>query len=614
MARYCVPAQNSRAEQLPVSVQPSAASAASTSLATPRQGPGADPPTVDQSKDSTPSPAVNRLFGPYLILSELDHGGMGVVYHVRDVRLDREVALKVIRSGVLALPEEIQRFNREAKAVAQLKHPNIVPLYDVGQVDGHCYFTMELARGGSLARQRQRFQGDPKAAVRLLIKVARAVQYVHERGMLHRDLKPGNILLGDGDQPLISDFGLAKAVGADPELTRPGAAVGTPAYMAPEQAAGESQRVGPAADVWSLGVIVYEFICGSRPFVGIDNQRLADAIVSDPPRPPRASRPGLDRDIETILLKCLEKEPDHRYATAGALADDLEAWLEGRPIQARPIGRLRRLGRWIRRRRMAVAASVLPLVAVGVLTLIWPATDPVLPPQNGKADPDEPLKKIENEMKQGRAVMLLGRTGEPAWLRWLAPGKVQGPANEAFTIQSENKAMLLLLPESKTPRYRIDAELRPDAKAKGAGLFVCHSAHETGNGPLNAQCVARLNVDTQKTYMELVHHVPNKKELNYRGVQVVAAKSLPPSQTTWYRLSIKVSPAGIVMVVDGIEVASLAAAKRLEFANALLQGRQELRSDVHPVFGPLGGLGLFVEAGVVSFRNVDLTPLPANPP
>jgi serine/threonine-protein kinase len=336
--------------------------------------PSADGPSTKRDADSpspsepTPPPGVPafpRIPG-YEVQAVLGRGGMGVVYQARHLRLNRPVALKMMLAGAYAGPHERARFQREAEAVAGLRHENIVRVYDVGDHDGRPYFTMEYIEGGSLA---QKLRGTPqpaRQAAALVATLAGAVQAAHACGIVHRDLKPANILLTADGAPKISDFGLARRLEGGAGLTHSGVPVGTPSYMAPEQARGQTQAIGPGVDVYALGAILYELLTGRPPFRAATAAETMQQVIFQEPAPPSRLNDKVPRDLETICLKCLQKEPERRYASAAALADDLRRFGEGRPIQARPVGWAERSWRWVRRNPTAAALLATALAFVGL--------------------------------------------------------------------------------------------------------------------------------------------------------------------------------------------------------------------------------------------------------
>jgi tRNA A-37 threonylcarbamoyl transferase component Bud32 len=344
----------------------------------------ADAPTLGPN-GTAPSLVGSRVryLGDYELLEELGRGGMGVVYKARQESLNRTVALKMILAGQLASPADVHRFHAEAEAAAGLGHPNIVPIYEVGEFQGQHYFSMQFIDGTSLAQTGVRGQGSGgsqetlKRAATLMAKVARAVHHAHQRGILHRDLKPGNILVDSHGEPHVADFGLAKRVdGAGPQ-TRSGAIVGTAAYMAPEQARAE-KALTVAADVYGLGAILYELLTGRPPFrAATELDTILQVLDRDPPRP-RMLNPQIDRDLEAICLKCLEKRPQDRYASAEALAEDLERWLAGQTVRARRAGLGKRLLKWVKRNPPWVIVFVVLLCWFFNLRLQWAWLEPSL--------------------------------------------------------------------------------------------------------------------------------------------------------------------------------------------------------------------------------------------
>jgi serine/threonine protein kinase len=307
--------------------------------------------SVTGSLHATPSDTFQRsLLKPHVpgfdIVCEIGHGGNGVVFKARQASLDRIVALKMILAGEFAQPIAMQRFLTEAKVIARIDHPGIIRVHEFGHHQGLPYFALDYLPGGSLAEQLKGRPQQPRHAAALVAKLAEAIQAAHDQGIIHRDLKPGNVLLTGTGEPKITDFGLAKQ--QDSQLTATGVALGTPCYMSPEQAQGE-REVGPLADVYALGAVLYEMLTGRPPFLGVTPLETMARVVGEEIVPPLLLQPATPADLNTICLKCLEKEPHRRYESAAALGADLQRFLDGEPILARPAGRVERGIKWMKR-------------------------------------------------------------------------------------------------------------------------------------------------------------------------------------------------------------------------------------------------------------------------
>ncbi len=331
--------------------------------------------------------AVGRTFGDYEIAAELGRGGMGVVYRVRQKSLNRVVALKMLLPGSLATAADLKRFKTEAEATANLRHPNIVTVHEVGECEGCHYYSMDFIDGTSLSGRLSSGPLSGRVAARYVEAIARAIQHAHQHGILHRDLKPGNILIDRADEPHVTDFGLAKRLDGDSRQTRTGAVLGTPGYMAPEQAAGRTRDLGPATDVYGLGAILYECLTGRPPFQAETPVATIQQVLERDPAPPSLLNPNVEKDLETICLKCLEKDPANRYASAAAVAEDLRHYLTGESISASTVNVFEYLGRTLGRSQymgefrtwgnmLLVFAAIIAVEHVLIFSLIevkgWP--------------------------------------------------------------------------------------------------------------------------------------------------------------------------------------------------------------------------------------------------
>jgi serine/threonine-protein kinase len=572
------------------------------------------------------------VLGRHELLEEIGRGGMGVVFSARDLVLDRVVALKVIRSGNLASGEEVRRFYREARSAAQLRHPHIVPIYGMGLYEGQHCFTMTLFPRGSLSEHLEDYLQDVRAAVALTAKVARAVQAAHEHGLIHRDLKPANILLDEHSEPVVSDFGLAKQLDVTATQTVAEHPIGTPAYMAPEQARCEAAT--KASDIWSLGVILYELLTGRRPFTGSADVVKQRILQADPVSPRRLRR-MLPRDLETIVLKCLAKEQDRRYGSAAELADELERWLADEPIRTRPESRWQYARRVFRHR--VGTKGVLSLLA-GMLLLstgaagLWGLFSYNSPEARHRRRQEQILVSIQRELAEGVSVTLVDHHGLPRWYRWRIPKDMLPlPDLKKSPLKLETihgPTMLELLPDPQHVAYRFSAELQIQAMLEimNIGLYFAAEELATPSGP--EQCCGLFQIVVMKdqpvkAQLLLFGYCPqDANEDSYRYLVVPPLKSppgispnLPPAspgkqgEPPWRRLEVIVNPVTVRAFCDGVLMG--------EFDFADLRKRPvPLWREAHPDGFPLptfslrGGLGIFIHNGAANCRNVVVAPLP----
>jgi serine/threonine protein kinase len=368
-------------------------------------------PLPSDHREVTAAPGL----GPFELLNEIARGGMGVVYKARHRRLNRVVALKTIRPGVSCSTDVlIKRLRAEAKVVAALDHPNIVPLYEIGEVDGCPYLILKLIPGGDLERHRPRLSGNPRAAVRLMAKVARTVQYAHKHGVLHRDLKPSNILLDLEGAPHVTDFGLARCIEFESSLTQTGLIVGTPAYMAPEQAFGNPGELTEAVDVYGLGAVLYKLLTGRPPFQADTMYDVLEQVRDRAPSSLRLHNRSIDSNLDAICLKCLEKDPARRYHSAAALSADLERWLARAPVLARRPSSTEQFSRWYHRNRKSIAFSAILTGLVTVFVLAGIATATII--CNYELAGEQRLRTVARPARRP------GNQGESVWSGGGAPG------------------------------------------------------------------------------------------------------------------------------------------------------------------------------------------------
>src|SRR6266542_3357187 len=338
---------------------------------------GGDLSDVASAKADDPSSQSPTLmdFGDYELLEQIGRGGQGVVFRARQKSLNRIVALKVIGLGQWATKAHLKRFRQEAEAAARLEHPGIVPIHEVGERDGSCYFSMKFIEGGQLDDVGKRTPMSIRQAAELIAKLAHTVHYAHEHGILHRDIKPGNVLLDRNGEPHLTDFGLARLLETKSTVTHTMDVLGTPSYMAPEQASGHNEQLTSATDVYGLGAVFYQLLTGHPPFVGGTTYETVRLVLETEPRQPRLWNPKIDRELSTICLKCLEKDQKRRYSSALALAEDLEHWLKHEPIRAKRSGFFTHSRKWVRRNpAIAVMATLLLILSGAVSTVVWKST------------------------------------------------------------------------------------------------------------------------------------------------------------------------------------------------------------------------------------------------
>jgi eukaryotic-like serine/threonine-protein kinase len=588
---------------------------------------------------------TDKSFGQYEVLGKIDEGGMGVVYLARQIPLQRMVALKMILAGHHADAQFVARFIREGKAVAKLRHPNVVQVYELGEHDGLPYYSMELVNGGSL---RARLAGgplEPREAAEIVRTLAAAMEYAHQEGVIHRDLKPANILLEKDGTPKIADFGLAKLLNHESceittvHLTESGAILGTPCYMSPEQAAGSSE-IGRLTDVYSLGTILYQSLTGRPPFSGTKVEILR-LVRSTAPPTPSSVRPGIPYWLESVCLKCLEKSPARRYPSAQALADDLGRWLREERPQGVP-SRLTRLRRRARRHQ-AVFLTGLALILVAAPLLSVGATHYL-------NMPERTIERIEDELARGRAVKLIGETGSPKWSRWMCgkSGSSSALANDGtFTVDTWSLGLLELLRDPQSESYKITAQVRHEkSDIEGeVGLFFARSASR--RPPSNLQFFTQLTFNAVRGNADrvgrfppefrppgpvkgnvvlLLPHLLSDEALGPYIDRRLSAGATGPrfmplgsKNGRWHDLEVIVTPVSVTARWDNEPSFSAAPSEiqknvNLDLTAHPLPAAGALPRGFLPEFSARGGLGLYIWKGVASFRSFTVTPLSINPP
>jgi serine/threonine protein kinase len=601
-----------------------------------------DPQTIPDTEPKADAATMEacRRIGPYEVLAEIARGGMGMVFKVRDPRLGRVVALKMIRGGSFCNPEELRRFQREAKVQAQVTHRHLLPVLDVGEHKGEQYFTMPYVAGGTAAKRLQEFVGQPKKAVAVVEKVARAVAYAHQQGILHRDLKPSNILLDEEGEPLVADFGLAKQTDSSEQLTRSNQMIGTPPYMAPEQAdPGSLHEVTPRTDVWSLGVVLYELLTGKLPFPGKTNTEVFAKVRRQEPPPPRRYLKDLDPALEKIILRCLEKEPTYRYPTAADLADDLAKWQKGEKVAPSPVPfsvRLRRrLDRWPVLKLLGAAALALLLVVILWLALPPRGAEHVgSAPQVAETRPQEQdyWAWVREELRAGRSVPLIPTVGGPVKMGERL-GNIRDMLSQheryrSFYVLGDGICRIPLLPQGCLPEsYRIRLRLKHDTPKFGVvGIYALCNRVSLPDGR-EAVCYVSLTIGKHGT-VEDEYKRSNSVLWLWGHLEPVGAwaaqvkprtwenstpqppsKLGPPPQDGWRTLVLEVRPKYVRIYLDGTQLEQVGTRHFLPAQRNVKPPLPVTPEEAPNAFATNGELGLFAYSAGMTVQDMVVEPL-----
>lgn len=587
-------------------------------------------PSIRQESDRP------KCIGPYELLERIGEGGMGVVYKARDIRLNRLVAVKMMSVGRQGNTSSLKRFQREGEAIARLKHPNVAPVYELAVYEGIPYLVMEYAQGGTLKDRLAAGPIDEAEAADWMSDLAAAVQAAHDASVLHRDLKPSNVLLAGDGSVRLADFGLARFLDDEQRTqTLSNEVLGTPSYMAPEQAEGRVHDIGRSTDVYGLGAIFFELLTGRPPFTAATPMQTLDQVRKQPPPRPSSLRPGLSRRLEDICLKCLEKRPAHRYASAAALAADLARWRDGRSTSAS-------LSRWRR------AVTRRPLRIAVLITLLLSAI--AAPVAARKLDPQAPIKAIERRLTGGEPATLVGPTGGPAWSRWtVGAGRSRTflAGDGAFTFHADDIALLELLPDPQCTRYVLEGEIWHQFSRGGTvnevGLYFAHREFPASGGKMHSFChvafdeledmVARARSVKASlgekgggvkippgNHAVLVPHFlfegdDGRLRSDRSGQTLVSYFPRNPGGA-WRRFRVTVTPEQIGVHWDGKPTPRMIAVASLVHGKSTMIDRMRLVKH-DPRYGPAveagfatrGSLGLYVVASSAAFRNVRVIPM-----
>lgn len=584
-------------------------------------------PPLRASADTLPHEPILTVFGRYQLLDLIDEGGMGTIYKAFDTELRREVALKMIRSGSRADAVEIERFQREASAIAQIRHPHVIEIYHSGYQEGRYFFTMPFLAGGNLSPRKRTTPLSTEQAIALMIKVARGVQAAHAKKILHRDLKPSNILLDEGGEPKVADFGLAKFLESDADRTLTQSFLGTPAYSAPELLRLPPQPPSVESDIWSMGVMLYEILSGQRPFQGRNNERIAYQVQNAAPTPLRELVKEVPAELDAIVGKCLRKSPAERYASAGALADDLEKWQKGLRVIIPPESLRARAGRWIRRHRTWLAATACMAIATGLAAAIhWMPTQAASNAVKEITD-EEWIREVNGNLANGDTQVILDSKGKLPWHRWIygeAALNSTGGKDPYVTLDSAGLALLEIVPQVDCPAYELTIRYRREAFTDGKiGLYVLRGSARSFFGEMN--CFVDF-YDFQEDRREVMEFKP--LQLFGPDSRTIGLNELPmpivnfnepidaidpaDGHGSWRELRLKVTPGEVEAFALGKRIGAIDRDLMKKKANEfqlMAEDVQKLpKGSMAANFHKGSGLGIVISQAKASFSAIELKP------
>lgn len=578
--------------------------------------------TVDST--SLSRSLIGTWIGQNRIVEEIGRGGMGIVFRAVQKSVNREVAVKVIRAGVFAEENALSRFRTEAGAIARLQHPNVAQLFEYSEHGGLPYVVMELVDGGSLETMLHDGPLPCRRAAELAREIALAVEYAHQRKVLHRDLKPSNILISRDGVPKIADFGLAKIMDEQEGHTQTDMILGTPSYMAPEQAFGRKEDIGCRTDVYALGALLYESLTGVPPYKGSDRLETLRQVRGKELTSPSRLRREIPRELEAICVKCLAKSPAKRYQSAQALADDLGLWLDH--LRPREIpGFLGRSLTRLRRNWIGLALGLICMLVMGAIYL---------------RDPDRPVREMQSQLAKGEPVTLIDAKGYPAWQRWLDgedSSKLSLGGDETFGIHAPNVTLLELLPSVECDHYRFQVRIRHDKSSipGDVGLYFARQTFMEGDIPIHFFMQLSFNdIRGKRDVPIIIGKRPLPEMINIAHVfpRLHTKEGVPPDidcamagkggpkfeppgegQTGWRDLAVTVSPQGVIAEWEGQAFYFSADDIRRSIRSQMTylvehDRRNAIMKKLNPDFFPRGGLGLFVYRGSASFCSASVIP------